>query len=73
MLLVTTPSTCATLARSLNVRRSPRWVKRLLRPIARPTIPSMKMVRHQQGHSVAVFDPDRWARRELQDKVYNGL
>jgi len=34
-------------------------------------IPSMKMVRHQQGHSVAVFDPDRWARRELQDKVYN--
>ena len=34
-------------------------------------IPSMKMVRHQGGHSVAVFDPDRWARRELQDKVYN--
>jgi hypothetical protein len=34
-------------------------------------IPSMKMVRHQGGHSVAVFDPERWARRELQDKVYN--
>jgi phosphoserine phosphatase len=34
-------------------------------------IPSMKMVRLQGGHSVAVFDPKRWARRELQDKVYN--
>lgn len=34
-------------------------------------IPSMKMVRHQGGHSIAVFDPERWARRELQDKVYN--
>lgn len=34
-------------------------------------IPSMKMVRHQGGHSIAVFDPERWARRELQDNVYN--
>ncbi len=34
-------------------------------------IPSMKMVRHQGGHSVAVFDPERWAKRELQDKVYD--
>jgi phosphoserine phosphatase len=34
-------------------------------------IPSMKMVRHQGGHSVAVFDPERWAKRELQAKVYN--
>ena len=34
-------------------------------------IPSMKMVRHQQGYSVAVFDPERWAKRELQNKVFN--
>jgi hypothetical protein len=34
-------------------------------------IPSMKMVRLQGGHSVAVFDPARWERRELQNKVYN--
>jgi hypothetical protein len=34
-------------------------------------IPSMKTVRHQGGYSMAVFDPERWAKRELQDKVYN--
>jgi len=34
-------------------------------------IPSMKMVRFQGGHSVAVFDPVRWEKRELQSKVYN--
>lgn len=34
-------------------------------------IPSMKMVRHQGGHSVAVFDPERWSAKETQRKVYN--
>src|SRR5690606_3376326 len=34
-------------------------------------IPSMKMVRHQGGHSLAVFDPERWERKELQGKVYD--
>jgi hypothetical protein len=34
-------------------------------------IPSMKMVRHQGGHSVAVFDPIEWENRSLQGKVYN--
>jgi hypothetical protein len=34
-------------------------------------IPSMKMVRHQGGHSVAVFDPDEWAKPQSQNRVYN--
>ncbi|HEX2734814.1 MAG TPA: HAD family hydrolase [Polyangiaceae bacterium] len=34
-------------------------------------IPSMKTVRQQGGHAIAVFDPARWARHELQQKVYN--
>lgn len=34
-------------------------------------IPSMKMVRHQGGHSVAVFDPERWQQRQSQSKVYD--
>ena len=33
-------------------------------------IPAMKMVRHQGGHSVAVFDPNKWERDELQDRVH---
>ncbi len=34
-------------------------------------IPSMKMVRHQGGYSVAVFDPKRWHQEATQGKVYN--
>jgi len=33
-------------------------------------IPSMKMVRSQGGHSVAVFDPDKWDEVRTQDKVH---
>lgn len=32
-------------------------------------IPSMKMVRHQGGQAVAVFDPKKWAERALQGKL----
>ena len=40
-------------------------------------IPSMKMVRHQGGHSIAVFDPCKWdardpvARQAYKQKAYN--
>lgn len=33
-------------------------------------IPSMKMVRHQGGHSIAVFDPDQWDKGAAQKKAY---
>jgi hypothetical protein len=33
-------------------------------------IPSMKMVRHQGGHSVAVFDPEKWQLPKSQSHVH---
>ncbi len=32
-------------------------------------IPAMKMVRYQGGHSIAVFDPEKWKISATQDKV----
>ena len=34
-------------------------------------IPSMKTVRHQGGHSIAVFDPKEWAAGKAQERAYN--
>ncbi len=34
-------------------------------------IPSMKMVRHQGGHSIGVFNPARWRDPKVQRDVYN--
>jgi phosphoserine phosphatase len=33
-------------------------------------IPAMKMVRQQGGHSIAVFDPERWVESESQDRIH---
>lgn len=33
-------------------------------------IPAMKMVRHQGGHSVAVFDPDKWTEAEARGRIH---
>jgi hypothetical protein len=32
-------------------------------------IPSMKMVRLQGGHSIAVFDPEEWAQGAEAERV----
>jgi hypothetical protein len=33
-------------------------------------IPSMKMVRHQGGYAIAVFDPEKWVTERTQQHVY---
>ena len=33
-------------------------------------IPAMKMIRHQGGYAIAVFDPEKWAAKKLQDRVH---